>query len=111
MKKIRLLVAFALCVICQSNAMNNVYVYDPLGVFAESIVYREVSGIKECLKSNSISHKTLNIHDKYGRSCLHYAALIEDDELYELMVEVGANSNIVDCFGFSAEDYFKRKHK
>lgn len=111
-----LYVLFIACALNASDAMKgkNVYVYDPVGIFEEAIVSREVDGLKYYLESHTTDpdmKNTMNIKDKYNRSCIHYAALIEDEELYKLMLGLGADVSVVDCFGFSAEDYLKGKHK
>ena len=93
---------------------KNVYVYDPAGIFEEAIVMREVNGLKHYLKSHPSNFDlvfSMSAKDKYDRSCIHYAALIEDEELYKIMLGLGADVSAVDCFGFSAEDYLKGRHK
>ena len=106
------LFAFLFCF--QSMAMGqDVYRYDPNSTYIEAIVMREHKGLQEFLKchlSEPAIVDTFKALDKYKRTSVHYAALIEDKEFIDLLKTAGLDMEQKDIFGYSANDYINKKH-
>ena len=58
-----------------------------------------------------IDESALSSKEYLGRTPLHYSALVSDGDrdLYELLVDKGADTDIKDSEGHTPEDYLKEK--
>lgn len=53
----------------------------------------------------------LDLTDKNGLTPLHYAALFARKESYNLLLELGAKSDIIDSFGITPKQIFERNEE
>jgi len=53
----------------------------------------------------------LDLADKNGLTSLHYAALFSKKESYMLLLELGADPNIIDSFGRTPKQIFEKNEE
>lgn len=75
-----------------------------LSALAIAVLKGKASWVEGLLKREGIE---VNIKDKYGWTPLHYSALLETAEIYNTLLEHGAESTAKTCLGATAEDLQK----
>ena len=111
----RILCLMLMSIICAATCAveKDIFKYDPNAPYIEAIVTREHNGLKEYLKYHLADHNVIESFknlDKYQRTPAHYAALIEDEELVDLLKKAGVDMYQDDVFGYSADDYLKKRY-